>query len=201
MNLVLLLGASFFIGSIPFAYLIVKMRTGKDIRSLGSGNSGATNVFRTQGRNAGMLVLLCDFLKGMAAVMILAPLLSSGFDDPRANGFVIGMAAVLGHVFTPFLRFRGGKGVATSGGVALAVYPVPMIIALGVWAGVLFFSRYMSLASLASVYVFTVSCLFIIPDKIHSILALAVALFVTWTHRSNIQRLKEGSENKFTVNR
>lgn len=188
---------AFAIGSVPSAWIWVKAKTGKDIRTLGSGNVGATNVFRSVGKKDGIAVLACDALKGVLGVCIgrLIWPASSGL-DPQLAGFVLGIAAILGHVFTPWLGFKGGKGVATGAGVALAVYPLPFLLALVAWIVVLKTSNYMSVASITAAYCFAAATAWLVPDKTHAVIALAAACFISWTHRANIARLRQGSEPK-----
>lgn len=196
--------AAFLIGSIPSAFVWVRIRTGKDIRTLGSGNVGATNVFRSIGRKDGILVLACDALKGVLGVVIgrliwhYAPASdgTAGILDYKLIGFLLGIAAILGHVFTPWLGFKGGKGVATGAGVALAVYPIPFLLALVSWMAILKITNYMSVASILAAYCFAASTAWLIPNKTHALIALAAALFISWTHRANIDRLRKGSEPK-----
>lgn len=188
--------AAFFLGSIPSAYLWVRLKTGKDIRTLGSGNVGATNVFRCVGRADGIAVLILDAAKGIAGVLVGGLIYGSTTADLQLIGFGLGCTAILGHVFTPWLRFKGGKGVATGAGVALAVYPTPFLLAFLVWASVLKMSRYMSLASIVSAYIFAASVFWLIPNKIHALITLFAAFFITWTHRANLARLRQGTEPK-----
>lgn len=189
--------AAFLLGSIPSAYLWVRVKTGKDIRTMGSGNVGATNVFRCVGRADGVAVLALDAAKGIAGVLLGARLCGpETWGDPQLVGFGLGCTAILGHVFTPWLRFKGGKGVATGAGVALAVYPAPFLLALIAWALILRISRYMSLASILSAYVFAGSIYWLVPNKIHALITFFAALFITWTHRANLARLRQGTESK-----
>jgi len=168
--------SAFLIGSIPTSYLLVKIKTGQDIRKLGSGNAGATNVFRSVGRGEGLTVLFADFFKGTAAVIILSKLIEFPYTSPQTYQFLIGLAAILGHVFTPFLGFKGGKGVAAAGGVALAIYPVNFLLTLAVWAGVLFTTKYMSLASITAGYVFALSAFFTMQNRFHIFLSILCAV-------------------------
>lgn len=192
--------AAFWIGSIPSAYLWVKVKTGKDIRSMGSGNVGATNVFRSVGRMDGIWVLVLDALKGVGGVLLGGAIWNASVRQPEADaqliGFGLGIAAILGHVFTPWLKFKGGKGVATGAGVALAVYPLPFFFAFLIWSALLKATRYMSVASIAAAYVFAAGTAWTVPNKAHAVVAFAAAIFITWTHRANIDRLRKGSESK-----
>ena len=195
MREVLAFAAAFLLGSVPSAYLWVRAKTGKDIRTMGSGNVGATNVFRSIGRADGIAVLALDAAKGIAGVWIGGALLPT-MADPQLLGFALGCAAILGHVFTPWLGFKGGKGVATGAGVAFAVYPAPFLLALVVWAATLKVSRYMSVASILAAYVFAGAVFWLVPGKIHAPITLLAAVFITWTHRANIARLRQGTEPK-----
>ncbi len=193
---------SFLAGSIPTAFLWVRAKTGQDIRKLGSGNPGATNVFRCIGFKDGMYVLLLDAAKGAIPVALLMRRVPDPFGaGTEVFGLLLGVAAILGHVFTPFLGFKGGKGVAVGSAVALAVFPVHFAAAFLTFFAVLLGTRYMSLASLAGAYVF-VALLFVTGRPLAvSALALSAALFITWTHRSNLRRIARGEENRFTINR
>lgn len=138
--------ASYLIGSIPFGYLIGRLH-GIDIRKVGSGNIGATNVTRSIGRIAGKICFFLDFLKGALPVVLV----NMTFEENTANlALAAGLAVILGHVFPIYLRFRGGKGVATAAGVALALAPYPLLCALAVWVVTFLTSRYVSLASIVA---------------------------------------------------
>jgi glycerol-3-phosphate acyltransferase PlsY len=152
---------SYLLGSIPTGYLAGRMR-GIDIRKEGSGNIGATNVFRILGKRAGTGVLLGDALKGWLAVAVVAELVALGFGPPTLppdvaptrHGLQLaaGVAAILGHNYTCWLRFKGGKGIATTGGVLIAWLPMPFLVVLGVWIVVFCISRYVSMASIAPLF-------------------------------------------------
>lgn len=192
MNLLLGIFLSYLIGSFPTGYLVAKIVRGIDVRTVGSGNVGATNVFRTVGRGWGMGVLVVDILKGMIPVSFLATSFSTGL--------LLGLAAIAGHAWTPWFRFRGGKGVATSIGVFLALAPKALGAALGVWAVVFAWKRYVSLASLALAVAFPISVFtFYQGAEFFSLLfpiSLALAVFIFYTHRENIRRLREGQEKR-----
>lgn len=188
--------AAFLIGSLPSAYLWVRAKTGKDIRKMGSGNVGATNVFRSVGKGDGIAVLALDAVKGILGVRVGLAIWVPDLISEPGIGFLLGCAAILGHVFTPWLGFKGGKGVATGAGVALAVYPAPFLLALIVWIVLLRVSGYMSVASIVSAYAFAAATLWLIPDKLHGLIAILAAGFISWTHRANIARLRQGSEPK-----
>lgn len=192
---------AFLVGSLPTSYLLVKWKTGQDIRKLGSGNAGATNVFRTVGRAEGCTVLFIDFCKSLGAVLILSYSLTFPFTSFVTYQFLIGLCAILGHVFTPFLRFKGGKGVASAAGVALAIYPFNFFIALATWSLMLLWLRYMSVASISGAAAFAITGIFTMENRLHLILAIICAIFIAWTHRSNIRRLLKREETKFQIKR
>ena len=181
---------AYLVGSIPFGFLVGKMR-GKDIRTLGSKNIGATNVYRTVGKGWGLLAFLCDFLKGLLPT--LAALRWSG----DANlPVLVGLACVVGHTLTVFMRFRGGKGVATAFGMMIALAPLPTLAAFGVFVVTVWLSHYISLGSmLAAVTLGSVVWLVPASPLLRGV-ATAIAVFVVVKHRSNIVRLAKGCENK-----
>jgi acyl phosphate:glycerol-3-phosphate acyltransferase len=183
---------AFLLGSIPNAYILVKWKTGKDIRQLGSGNVGATNVIREAGKALGFTVLFLDALKGLLAVLIFSP---------QHSPILLACCAILGHVFTPFLGFKGGKGVAVGAGAALAIYPFHFILALVAWFFTLKIFKFISLASMVAAYVFALSALFTYSFRSDTLTLLALSFFLTWTHRSNIRRLLKGQEPPFNINR
>ncbi len=188
---------SYLVGSIPSAFLVGKAR-GVDLRMQGSGNLGATNVARVLGTKTGVAVFMADLLKGFLPVWILPRYIDSM--NVELWAVLFGAAAILGHVKPIFLRGKGGgKGVATASGVFLALVPVPLLIAQAVWGVIFYFTRYVSLASLVSAVVLPIAILTwwrdpTAPDFIASVL---VAVFVFWTHRANIGRLRRGEEHRF----
>ena len=195
MTLLLVLTA-YVLGSIPFGYLIVKLKEGRDVRSSGSGNIGATNVLRTAGRSSALLTLLLDATKGYVAVW-LAGWISH---DAAQTVALAAIAAVLGHLFPAFLKFRGGKGVATVLGVFLYVSPIPILIAAGSFVCVVVISKYVSLGSMVAAVVFPVAYLLLsYPRNPSSWLFLPVLVcpgLVIMKHHQNIQRLWAGTERK-----
>lgn len=188
---------SYLSGSIPFAYLAGKAR-GVDLRAQGSGNFGATNVARILGTGTGVAVFLADLLKGFLPVWILPRYVDSV--NPELWAVIFGAVAILGHVRPVFfLGKSGGKGVATASGVFLALAFVPLLISQAVWSLVFYFTRYVSLASLVGAIVLPVAILtwWRDPTSPVFIASVIVAVFVFWTHRANIARLRRGEEHRF----
>jgi len=196
--------AGYLLGSVNFAVLVAK-RHGIDILKEGSGNPGATNVKRVLGKGPGNLVFALDALKGAAGTylpFLLADAVSPG--APRFEALVAGLAGtLLGHCFSCFLGFKGGKGVASTIGGLLVLLPIPIIIGAALWAIAFYATRYVSVASLALGLSLPLSC-WLLPkftslqfSDAELIFAGAIALFNVWTHRSNIGRLLRGEENKF----
>jgi glycerol-3-phosphate acyltransferase PlsY len=188
---------AYLAGSIPFAFLAGKLFKGIDLREHGSGNLGATNVFRVMGWKIATLVMALDMAEGALPVLLLPPRLAPAHAELWAIGF--GVAAIAGHVRSVFLLWKGGgKGVATAGGVFLALAPIASLISIAVFALVVYLSGYVSLGSLCSAVVLTVTV--VIAKGVRSPVAIACAVitvFVFWTHRANIGRLWRGEENRF----
>jgi len=189
---------AYLLGSIPTGYLVGRAR-GIDIRTTGSGNIGATNVFRSVGKPLGGFVLLMDVLKGYAAAKWLCVWLIKLFDMPGAEmetcQIVAGICAVLGHNYTCWLKFKGGKGVSTSAGVFLALVPLATGIAVGAWIIVLVLSRYASVASIVAAVVLP-AVVWLTPNSLTlRIVTTALGLLAIFKHRSNIQRLVRGTES------
>lgn len=201
MNAAIAFVVAFFAGSIPTSYIWVRVKRGQDIRKMGSGNPGATNVIRCVGLMDGIAVLLCDAAKGALPVYFMMRMPAAPTANPEVFGLLLGVAAILGHAFTPFLGFRGGKGVSTGAGVALAVYPALFVVALSVWLAVLFATRLMVLASLAGAYTFALLCVITHQLPAVEIISIAAAIFMTWTHRSNLRRIIRGEEKQLRINR
>lgn len=188
---VFLVIVGYLLGSLSFAVLLVRWKTGKDIRSEGSGNAGATNVLRAHGKPLAAIVALADVGKGAAAVLLMR--LATA--DPRYAA-AAGVAAVLGHVFPIFYGFRGGKGVATALGAFLVLCPTAMLVDLGVFTLVVALTRYVSLAScLAIVLLPPLAGIFHAPRPAIAAAAV-VAVIVVWKHRENLERLAKGEERK-----
>ena len=184
-----LLGA-YLIGGVPFGYLIGRMR-GVDVRTVGSKNIGATNVYRTVGKGWGLLAFLCDFLKGLLPT--LAALRWSGSADLPV---LVGLACVVGHTLTVFMRFRGGKGVATAFGMMIALVPYPTLAAFGVFVVTVWLSHYISLGSMLAAATLGASVWFVPATPLLRCVVTAIAVFVVVKHRTNIVRLAKGCENK-----
>jgi acyl phosphate:glycerol-3-phosphate acyltransferase len=198
MPLVLALFASYALGSIPAAYLAGRSR-GIDLRKHGSGNLGATNVFRVLGSRIGTTVFIFDMLKGAVPVLVFARWVDSRVAAPVLVQILCGIAAIAGHVRPMWLMFgRGGKGVATAGGVFLALAPIETSLALVAFALTLLASGYVSLGSLVAAVLLPV--LLFIREGARSplfVVCAVIAVFVFWMHRANIQRLRHGTENRF----
>jgi glycerol-3-phosphate acyltransferase PlsY len=205
LTLALVLVASYLLGSIPFGYLAGRI-AGIDIRTAGSGNIGATNVVRVLGKRYGYPVFLLDFLKGLGAVKIsiaIAKSLRPEWGSAEMFGVVAAVSAVIGHAFPPWLKFRGGKGVATSAGALFALMPLATLIGIAIWVLVFWLTRYVSLASVATAVALplVISIMTRVNQSQGKALfysSLAIAAVVIWRHRSNLSRLMRGSEPRFT---
>lgn len=203
LNLGLLLSAlvGYLLGSIPFGLLVARCK-GIDIRQHGSGNIGATNVLRVVGKKWGILVFALDALKGWGAVVLAMGCFSTiggpNTLDVGILGIVAALACILGHNFPVWLGFKGGKGVATTAGVLVGLMPVAALVAFAVWCVVFKVSRYVSLASIVAAVAIPIAvwCKAQRVDAIFCFSVLVAALGI-WRHRSNIQRLRAGTENRF----
>lgn len=187
---IILVIASYVLGSVAFGYVVARAVAGIDIRNYGSGNVGATNTWRTLGWKAGLIAFAGDFAKGAVAAW-----LGKLWGGP-AWGVVLGIAAVLGHTYPVFLQFKGGKAVATGGGVLFALNPAITLLALGIWGAILYISGYVSLASLIAAACTPFLLLMFEPSWAVRIFGIIGASIVIWRHRSNIQRLRTGTENR-----
>ncbi|MBK5283814.1 MAG: glycerol-3-phosphate 1-O-acyltransferase PlsY [Bacteroidia bacterium] len=192
---------AYFLGSIPSAVWLGKYFYGVDVREHGSGNAGATNVFRTLGKNAGIPVLILDMLKGFAAVNLSwltdLPPGSEGWTSLRV---VLALVSIIGHIFPVFANFRGGKGVATMTGTLIALNPVAALIAVVIFFLVFMLTHYISLSSITTALLLPV----VFGAWLHggislSLFSLAVAAIIIITHRKNIQRLMKGEESKMKL--
>jgi glycerol-3-phosphate acyltransferase PlsY len=193
------LGA-YLLGSIPFGFLVAKAK-GVDIRSVGSGNIGATNAMRVLGKPAGIFVLLMDALKGYAAVAwltfaVLKTINATNADDETLR-IIAGIFAVLGHNYTCWLKFKGGKGIATTAGVYLALAPWALLVALVVFVLAVLFTKYVSVGAIAAAIVLPVTVWIMMPQNLFlGIVTTALGAHAVYKHKSNIQRLMMGTENR-----
>jgi len=194
MTAFLILVLCYLIGAIPFGYLLVKLKTGSDVRAEGSGNIGATNVLRTQGRALGVTTLLLDALKGFAAVWLMSYFTSGSMF--WMSGAAV--AVMLGHVYPVFLKFQGGKAVATFIGAFLYLAPWPLLAVLVVFVIVVAATRYISLGSILAAASFPFGVWLIMhPDPPVLLAALIAALLIVYKHKANLDRLRAGTENVF----
>ncbi|HWN95997.1 MAG TPA: glycerol-3-phosphate 1-O-acyltransferase PlsY [Methylomirabilota bacterium] len=193
---------AYLLGSIPTGYLVAKSR-GIDIRTVGSGNIGATNVFRTLGKPAGTLVLAVDVLKGFVSCFFVGyfvyQLLVGRLPDQATKEFLKitgGFLAILGHNYTCWLRFKGGKGIATSAGVVLGLLPGALAVSVGAWLTVIALTRYVSLASMAGALVLPFAAWWFGGSPRLIVVGATIAVLAMYTHRTNIKRLLDGTENR-----
>ncbi len=187
--------ASYLVGAIPTSYLAGRLFRGIDLREHGSRNLGATNLYRVLGGRYAIPVGLFDAAKGLVPVLVFAP----AAEASELFALFCGLTAVLGHVFSVFVRFRGGKGVATAAGAMLGLAPAALGVAFVVWAALVFLTGYVSLGSIAAAAVFPLAVLLLEPPADPRVLwleVLAVAAII-WFHRGNIRRLLNGTENRF----
>ena len=194
----ILLIMAFIVGSFPFGYWVGRSQ-GIDIRQHGSGNIGSTNVSRILGKKWGIFVFAFDFLKGWSAVILMAKLANLS-NNELFSTWSVGAAVmvILGHNYTPWLRFKGGKGIATSAGVLLAMMPWALCVGLMAWGLVMVLTKTVSIASLTACVVVPVSAWFLYPgDKVLFVFALLAGVMGIWRHRSNIQRIISGEEFSF----
>lgn len=212
LSIVILL--SYLIGSIPTSIIISKLVKGIDIRQYGSGNAGGTNVMRILGFKAGITVIIIDLFKGLFATSVISKLMYSGipfnnytpFEDFTLVKILCGSAAVVGHIWTIFGGFRGGKGIATAAGMLIGIAPWDILIVLGVFLIVLLISRYVSLGSISAAIAFPITLIFranVLKSEIEGYgtliyFSIGMAALLIFTHRKNIVRLLQGKENKIT---
>ena len=208
LNFILLIIAAYLLGSIPFALIIAKAH-GKDLRSIGSGNIGATNLARALNKKWAYFCFLLDALKGLLPMLTAVRFISSppGIAE-LFLALAVGCAAIVGHIFPVYVKFKGGKGVATSLGVALGFFPyytISAVIASAVWVAVVLLSRYISLASIAASVTFPfvlILTIILVPHWQFAnlwpllIAATVIPIMVIARHRANIERLRTGTENK-----
>jgi len=185
--------AAYLLGAIPFGLILVRLRTGRDVRQSGSGNIGATNVLRTTGKIWGVATLLLDAVKGAAAVL-LTGLLVPG---ETTILYLAGLAAVLGHCYPVYLRFSGGKGVATCLGVFLVLSPLAVLPTVGIFIAMTVITRTISIASISAAAAFPLMLWWLAPVTLVQLAAiLGCSAAVIWTHRTNIVRIIGGRENR-----
>ncbi|MEP7227339.1 MAG: glycerol-3-phosphate 1-O-acyltransferase PlsY [Gemmatimonadales bacterium] len=192
---VLWLLASYFLGAIPTSYLLSRLFAGIDLRKQGSGNLGATNLYRVLGWKYAVPAAVVDIAKGAIPVLVFAPQVS----DSQLFALACGVAAILGHVFSVFVGFKGGKGVATAAGVMLGLTPLALAVSAVVWAVLVRLTGYVSLGSIAAAAVLPLAVYFLEDSTSPAVLwiAAAIAAGVILLHRRNIQRLLKGTENRF----
>lgn len=204
LNISLFLLISYLIGAIPFGFIVGKLVKKIDVRQHGSGNIGATNVMRVLGVKLGLLVLLLDIFKGFFAVYIARYM---GYIVDDWWFLVMGFTCILGHIYTVFLGFKGGKGVATACGVTMALMPMPFLAALFVFIIIVAFTRFVSLGSISAAIMlsFTITMQYIISSNEYSykyiyymIFSYILTLFIILKHKANISRLIKGTENKLS---
>lgn len=187
---------AYLLGAIPFGYLLVKLTTGMDVRAAGSGNIGATNVLRTAGRAAGAATLLLDILKGYASVWLAARLT----ENSPAWTAAAALAVMAGHAFPVFLRFRGGKAVASCVGAFLYLAPLATAAVVVVWIGIVAVTRYVSLGSVVAAGSLPLAVWLILhPDAALTAAAAVAGAFIIWRHKSNLQRLRDGTEHRLRL--
>jgi glycerol-3-phosphate acyltransferase PlsY len=193
MSSALMVLAAYLAGGIPFGLIVSYALTGEDPRKVGSGNIGATNVSRAAGKKAGAITLVLDALKGFVPVLIAQRL----FPNSPSTVAMVGMAALCGHCFSPYLRLKGGKGVATGAGVFLAINPLALLLSLAVFAGMLKWKGYVALSSMSAAWAMPFFILILKGSPVFSLMAAAMAAIITLRHRSNIERLLAGEEPVF----
>ena len=194
-QLSLLTLASYLLGAVPFGLLIAALK-GVDIRKVGSGNIGATNVMRSVGKPWGIATFAADALKGFIPAFVFPRFVQA---DPDMASVVFGFAAILGHNFPVYLKFKGGKGVATSAGALLGIAPQAVAVGIVVWPLLFFTTRYVSVASIVTAAAVPVAGWFIYMKQgllLPSALTV-LGVLVIWRHKSNIERLRNGTESRF----
>jgi glycerol-3-phosphate acyltransferase PlsY len=187
--------ASYLLGAVPTSYLAARLFRGIDLREHGSRNLGATNLYRVLGWRYAVPVGLLDAAKGLVPVLVFAPRVSSS----ELFALICGLVAVVGHVFSVFVGFKGGKGVATAAGVMLGLTPAALGVAVLVWVALVYLTGYVSVGSIVAAAIFPLAVYLLEPPDQPAMLWLdiAVAAAIVWFHRANIQRLFKGTENRF----
>jgi len=191
--------AAYMLGSIPTGYLVARAK-GVDIRTVGSGNIGATNVFRILGVPAGIFVLVFDGMKGFAGCAWLVDAVIQAFQASREETeylrLIAGLVVILGHNYTCWLHFKGGKGIATSAGVLAALVPLALLIILSIWFILFALTRYVSVGSLAASFTLPFATWFTTKSRTLTIVTAAMGVLAIYKHKTNIQRLLNGTENR-----
>src|SRR5436305_11530024 len=187
----LVLATAYLLGAIPFGYLLVKWKTGGDVRRAGSGNIGATNVLRTSGRLAGIATLLLDIAKGYFAVWLAARWTGS---NPLWMSLAA-LAVMAGHAYPVFLRFHGGKAVASAVGAFLCLTPWALAAEVLVFVGVVAWTRHISMASIVCAATLPLAVWLVMKAEVPALAAVAAGAFVIYRHSSNLKRLRDGTEN------
>ena len=193
MTVALLFLTAYLIGSVPTSYIMGRLH-GIDLREHGSGNLGGTNAYRVMGATAGVPVVLIDATKGFVPVYFFPVWDGSAIGD---LALLYGLAAIAGHVWSIYMRFRGGKGVATGVGVLVALAPTSALIGLLVWIGVVAITRYVSVASISAATLVPLAARLTDESRSTVLFSAAVAILVWWTHRGNLARLARGQEHRF----
>lgn len=194
MSLALALVLAYLLGAVPMSWLVARIAGGVDLRTEGSGNLGATNLYRVLGWKYALPAGLFDVAKGALPTLVLPPRVGPAPWIPLA----VGAAAIVGHVFSIFVRFRGGKGVATAAGVVLALAPAPLLVSAGVWVTVLKVTGFVSLGSVLGAAAFPLAAWLIGTANPYVVpVGGVLAAFIVYTHRSNIKRLIAGTEHRF----
>ena len=217
LTLLAIIVLAYLVGSIPTSIIVSKLTKGIDIRNYGSGNAGGTNVMRVLGWKQGLFVMVLDALKGVLAVVVVARLFSGDvpfnnatpFDDFTLIQIFAGIAAVVGHIWTVFAGFRGGKGIATALGMLLMIATIDMLIAVGAFIIVVYVSRYVSLGSIIAAVV--VPLALVVRENIFNVdiqgyntilpFIIITSLLVIFTHRKNLVKLLNGNESKITFSK
>ena len=208
---------SYLVGSIPTSIIVARKVRGIDIRQHGSGNAGGTNVIRVLGWKAGVFVIALDMAKGLIATMAIARMMQgpipfenkTPFDDFTVVQIIAGCAAILGHIWTLFAGFRGGKGIATAGGMLIGIAPIEVAVSFAVFAIVFLVSHYVSLGSLSAAVAFPLTMFFrenvflVEIEGYHTLIffSIGISLLIIYTHRANIRRLVRGTENRISTSR
>ena len=195
MTLFFLVLAGYLIGAIPTGVILTRLAGGEDIRNAGSGNIGATNVYRVAGRKLGVVTLIGDCLKGAVPTLLA----QQTFNLPETGVALVALAAFIGHCYPVYLGFKGGKGVATALGIFLVLSPLSVLCILGVFVLILWKWRYISLASISSAASIPPLVLLFERSLPLFVATLLIAAIVIWRHKGNIELLRRGTENKFNL--